>query len=145
MFRYEFDDAPVNPSAQPQPQVDSAQKAQVQAVAVDHKKTAYANAGLSLEGLAAQIVGQEQRVATPFGKRRVVYADFTASGRALTSIENYVQQRVLPVYGNTHTLTTATSRQTTFFRNEARSLVKYYLNCCPINDALIFCANGTTG
>jgi hypothetical protein len=40
--------------------------------------------------------------------------------RPLTFIEDYLQSEVLPYYGNTHTTTSLTSRQTTYFREEAR-------------------------
>ena len=95
--------------------------------------------------LREQIIGQHQTTETPFGTRVLAYADFTASGRSLESIENFIQGKVLPLYGNVHTLTTATARQSTFFRHEARQVAKQYLNCCPLSDALIFCQNGTTG
>eukprot|EP00392_Amoebophrya_sp_AT5.2_P002957 g2962.t1 len=75
----------------------------------------------------------------------VFYADYTASGQALGSIESEMQKQVLPLYGNTHTLTTATSRQSTYFRAEAKNIVRHALNCCPINDAVIFTGNGSTG
>jgi selenocysteine lyase/cysteine desulfurase len=48
------------------------------------------------------IVGWNAPVATPFGERRVTCADFTASGRAVGSVEEQVR-RALPLYGNTHT------------------------------------------
>ena len=39
---------------------------------------------------------------------------------SLSFLETYVQEQVLPDYGNTHTTTTVTSLQTTLFRHEAR-------------------------
>ena len=39
----------------------------------------------------------------PFGTRRVTYADYTASGRSLSFIEDYLREAVLPLYANTHT------------------------------------------
>eukprot|EP00930_Biecheleria_cincta_P069297 TRINITY_DN57050_c0_g1_i1.p1 TRINITY_DN57050_c0_g1~~TRINITY_DN57050_c0_g1_i1.p1 ORF type:complete len:1174 (-),score=141.77 TRINITY_DN57050_c0_g1_i1:75-3563(-) len=96
------------------------------------------------EFLRSETVGIDHIIKTPFGARRLVYTDFTASGRALKWIENFIQDRVLPCYGNTHTLSTATARQSTFFRNEARQVIKHYLNATH-EDALIFCGSGTTG
>ena len=40
--------------------------------------------------------------------------------RSLSFIEDYIQEQVLPHYGNTHTTTTVTSLQTTLYRHEAR-------------------------
>ena len=56
-------------------------------------------------------LGADLRLETPFGGRAVLYADYTASGRALSFIEDYVRNDVLPTYGNTHTSTTKTGRQ----------------------------------
>ncbi|CAE7335868.1 ttcA, partial [Symbiodinium pilosum] len=94
--------------------------------------------------LRSNTIGIDHSVKTPFGVRRLVYGDFTASGRALRWIEDFIKDSILPVYGNTHTLSTATARQSTFFRNEARQIVKHYLNATH-EDALIFCGAGTTG
>jgi len=95
--------------------------------------------------LREDIIGEEQIIGTAFGPRKLVYCDYTASGRAVGKIEDFILRQVLPYYGNTHTLTTATARQTTNFRNEARNTVKHYFNCDPQDDAVIFVENGTTG
>jgi selenocysteine lyase/cysteine desulfurase len=46
----------------------------------------------------------------------VAYCDYTASGRSLQFIEDYILREVLPSYGNTHTTTSITSLQSTLFR-----------------------------
>ncbi|CAJ1331067.1 unnamed protein product [Effrenium voratum] len=96
------------------------------------------------EFLRSDTIGVDHIVKTPFGGRKLVYTDFTASGRALQWIEDFIRDQILPAYGNTHTLSTSTARQSTFFRNEARQIVKHYLNATH-EDALIFCGAGTTG
>ena len=52
----------------------------------------------------------------------VVYADYTASGKSLSFVEDYIRSHVLPTYANTHTTTTDTGRTTTQLREEARSV-----------------------
>jgi len=95
--------------------------------------------------LRRDIVGEDLHIGAAFGPRRLIYADYTASGRSVRKIENFIQEKVLPYYGNTHTLTTATARQTTNFRNEARNIVRHYVNADPQYDAVIFVESGCTG
>ena len=50
--------------------------------------------------LRCQIIGRDAEFNSPFGERRVCYADHTASGRSLRFIENFILQNVLPFYGD---------------------------------------------
>ncbi|KAJ9564717.1 hypothetical protein OSB04_000683 [Centaurea solstitialis] len=52
-----------------------------------------------LRWLRSQIIGGMAEIQTPFGKRKLTYADHTASGRCLQYIEYYIIQNVLPFYG----------------------------------------------
>lgn len=52
-----------------------------------------------LEWLRSQIIGAEAEFASPFGTRRITYADHTASGRCLRFVEEFVARNVLPFYG----------------------------------------------
>ena len=58
----------------------------------------------------------------------MVYCDQTASNRPLQSIEKYLQNKCLPLYGNTHTNTSITGSQSTAFVAEARQLVAEAVN-----------------
>jgi hypothetical protein len=57
-----------------------------------------------LSWLRSQIIGGDAEIDSPSGKRRLTYADHTASGRSLRYIENFITDNVLPFYG-TRTIT----------------------------------------
>jgi hypothetical protein len=52
-----------------------------------------------LSWLRSQIIGGDAEIDSPSGKRRLTYADHTASGRSLRYIENFITDNVLPFYG----------------------------------------------
>jgi selenocysteine lyase/cysteine desulfurase len=97
-----------------------------------------------LELIRASVIGSDDVVDGPFGPRRVTYADYTASGRSLSFIEDFVRDAVLPLYANTHTESSGTGLQTTRFREDARAIVR---RCVGATDehAVVFCGSGTTG
>ncbi|KAJ6641284.1 putative cysteine desulfurase, partial [Pseudolycoriella hygida] len=79
----------------------------------------------------------------PFGYRRCVYMDHTASGQPLKCVEDFINRHVLPFYGNTHTMATATSSQITRYREEARDIIRKSVGASK-NDVVIFCGSGAT-
>uniref|UniRef100_T1JEL5 tRNA(Ile)-lysidine/2-thiocytidine synthase N-terminal domain-containing protein n=1 Tax=Strigamia maritima TaxID=126957 RepID=T1JEL5_STRMM len=89
------------------------------------------------------VIGRNYTFIGPFGRRKVVYCDFTASGKSLEFIENYVKNEVLPSYGNTHTTTTVTALQSTLFRHEARDIIRNATNASE-HDAVVFTGSGCT-
>jgi hypothetical protein len=50
------------------------------------------------------IIGHHQIFESPFGKKEIIYADWTASGRAYRPIEECVQKEIMPFVANTHTI-----------------------------------------
>ena len=77
----------------------------------------------SIDRIRDSVIGDDVVLDGPFGPRRLVYADYTASGRALSFVEDYIRDRVLPLYANTHTEASATGLQTTAMREDARGII----------------------
>ena len=98
-----------------------------------------------VEKIHDSVIGKDTAVETPFGLRRVTYADYTASGRSLSFIEDYIRTQVLPMYANTHTETSGTGLQTTRFREDDRDIIKRCLGANNDEHAVIFAGNGATG
>lgn len=96
-----------------------------------------------LRSIRQSIIGEQTQIQTPFGRKPLVYADYTASGRSLQMIEDFIQQRVLPYYANTHTETSFTGAQTTKLREQAREQIRSSVNGQP-EDQVIFCGSGAT-
>lgn len=67
------------------------------------------------------LIGEDARVAGPFGEKPLIYADYVASGRALAQIEDFVRDRVLPYYANSHTQASFCGAYTTRLREAARA------------------------
>ena len=97
-----------------------------------------------IETIRESVIGGHHEVPGPFGRRRVTYADYTASGRSLGFIEDYIRDVVLPLYANTHTESSGTGLQTSRFREDARSIIRRSVGATD-DHAVLFVGSGCTG
>jgi selenocysteine lyase/cysteine desulfurase len=91
----------------------------------------------------ANIIGQQVCFDTPFGRKRMLYADWTASGRAYRPIEMELLERVLPFFGNTHTETTITGTRMTAAYEGAKRIIREHVGAGE-EDVVLFCGSGMT-
>jgi selenocysteine lyase/cysteine desulfurase len=95
-------------------------------------------------GFRREIVGVDQPFRTPFGERRLVYADWTASGRLYAPIERQMLDRFGPFVANTHSESNTSGTTMTLAYREAHRLIKRHVHAAP-EDVIITQGSGMTG
>lgn len=89
------------------------------------------------------IIGCDAEMDTPLGRKKIIYADWIASGRLYKPIEEKMQSELFPYCANTHTETSYTGALMTRAYQDARAYIK---KCVGANDqdCLLFAGTGMT-
>ena len=90
------------------------------------------------------IIGYYRDFQTPYGNKKLVYADWTASGRLYKPIEDKLSNEFGSLIGNTHTETNVTGSSMTLSYMKAKQIIKKHVNA-NVNDAIIGTGSGMTG
>src|SRR5450759_4550988 len=89
------------------------------------------------------IIGIDAKIETPYGSKKLIYADWIASGRLYSSIEKRLSDDIGPMVGNTHSESTSTGKAMTDAYHLAHKIVKEHVNAND-NDILLFTGTGMT-
>lgn len=89
-------------------------------------------------------IGINSTFKSQFGEKRILYADWTASGRMYRPIEDYLLNEVYPYVANTHTETTFTGSFMTNLYHDSLQQIKRHVGANE-EDVIIACNSGMTG
>ncbi|MEC4049102.1 aminotransferase class V-fold PLP-dependent enzyme [Flavobacterium sp. SUN046] len=90
------------------------------------------------------IIGVDQEFTSAYGTQKIIYTDWTASGRLYRPIEEKITNVFGPFVANTHTETTVSGTAMTMAYHEARHIIKKHVNASN-DDVLITDGTGMTG
>ena len=90
------------------------------------------------------IIGIDQEFVSPYGKQKIIYTDWTASGRLYRPIEEKMMNEFGPFVANTHTETTISGTAMTMAYHKSRNIIKLHVNASE-DDILITDGTGMTG
>jgi len=95
------------------------------------------------EKFRKNIIGYNHTFETPYGEKRVVYSDWTASGRLYEPIERRICETFGPFVGNTHSESSVTGTCMTKAYHLAHEKIKEHVNAKP-DDVIITTGFGMT-
>ncbi|MDW8348373.1 MAG: aminotransferase class V-fold PLP-dependent enzyme [Bacteroidia bacterium] len=89
------------------------------------------------------IIGLNHTIKTPHGEKRIIYADWTASGRNYLPIEKKLIDEFMPYVANTHSETSTTGMMMTYAYQEARQIIRKHVNATE-EDVIVLSGSGMT-
>ncbi|HSP88608.1 MAG TPA: aminotransferase class V-fold PLP-dependent enzyme, partial [Ignavibacteriaceae bacterium] len=88
-------------------------------------------------------IGYNQTFISPYGEKRIIYADWIASGRLYEPIEKTMLEKFGPFVGNTHSESSITGTTMTIAYHHAHDVIKKHCNAGS-NDVIITAGSGMT-
>ncbi len=101
------------------------------------------NLEIYFEQFRKEIIGIDQKFKSPYGDKKMIYADWIASGRLYKNIEYQITEQFGPYVGNTHSETSETGALMTHAYHRAQQIIKTHVNAGP-NDIIITAGSGMT-
>jgi len=95
--------------------------------------------------LQEHVIGDQMRISTCYGERLMTYADWVASGRFVTFVEDYLADQVYPYYANTHTIASLSGKLSTKYREAAREHLATLMGSPETEFTILFTGAGSTG
>lgn len=92
----------------------------------------------------SNIIGIDTYFEGPYGRKKIIYTDWIASGRLYRPIEEKITNLLGPYVANTHTETTVTGTAMTQAYHKARQIIKKHVHA-NADDILITDGTGMTG
>ncbi|MGG1399226.1 aminotransferase class V-fold PLP-dependent enzyme [Bacillus salipaludis] len=91
----------------------------------------------------SQVIGINHEYETPYGRKQIIYTDWTASGRLYRPIERKISEVFGPFMANTHTESNTTSLMMTAIYKQSKKIIKDHVNADE-RDSLILDGFGMT-
>lgn len=76
----------------------------------------------------SHVIGLNQEFDSPYGKKKIIYADWTASGRLYQPIEKKISVDFGPFMANTHTESNITSLMMTGLYKQSKKIIKEHVH-----------------
>jgi selenocysteine lyase/cysteine desulfurase len=113
-------------------------------ITTEVKKSHKSELELYFKTFRDNILGVDLEFESPYGMQKMVYTDWTASGRLYRPIEEKILHDFGPYVANTHTETTESGTAMTMAYHKAKRIIKKHVNCNE-DDVLIVSGTGMTG
>ena len=111
---------------------------------VESKKKEMENLQSYFDSFRKNIIGINETFTDAYGSKKVIYADWIASGRLYGPMEEALLEKLGPFISNPHSYSSYTGQQVTHAYAEARRIIRRHVNAGD-DDVLVTTGSGMTG